>query len=86
MQYDQHKQDHQEHPHFGGLRGLSYKGVKRVCPLNQLLYLEKYSLCVREGDLDFISRKREILMKVVYLKVHLGDSNRQSQPNRENLE
>ena len=35
----------------------------------------------REGK-----REREILIKVIFFKVYLGDSNRQPQPSRENLE
>ena len=42
-----------------------------------------YCLCVCERE---IMRERERLMKVIFVEVHLGDSNRQPQPSLENLE
>ena len=40
----------------------------------------------QRNKLIYVLREREILMKVIFLKVYLGDSNRQPQPSHENLE
>ena len=46
---------------------------------------KEVSVCVRKRKKEK-EREREIERDFYFLKVHLGDSNRQPQPSRENLE